>query len=596
MAFVLLLSFLFFSCASPGETAPGEVPSPQGSEGYVFNVTVSNQTLFDIEIIDDARIIPHGEERLISLPVFSGALNDGYQVWYRVNLLEDIFIKLRRPENSIIPDSQRKVLIDSPDFVSPDVYLILANNTNQVISLKSEKGYLNYLVRLEAAKQYGPSVYIEPDKRQLYEIPSGLNTLTVEADQYKTVSFPPFAFRPGFIYSFVYDGVSVAPADARPLRRLGERAWASTVQAAAPLIPLGVHGDTISALAASADGASLYAWNSRGRAETPIRLAGDAFEILSASSLEDGAVLAAGREKAPGGKAAAVLFNQDGTVRGVLAPSGRRDARYGGYLTAARVDERTWLLAGGGREIPYNQYGALLTLVREDNGKLSAAWELSGEDFSEKTPPGQACGEVVSALYDEHRERYLVIGRNIEFDSLKNPVTGSYLAEITRAGRIQTITAFKGILFHKIVMDANGAYYLAGEEERGNESYGVVLKYGAEGGQVWKAAAQPKSHSYYTDAIMNDESGALVLGGTLNAGSESGEGGFPFIEEIDSDTGSLRWREEYREKTVNGTSLVTGIIPAPDYGYALALSGVAGGGYGEPYMLVRVNSRGKMDR
>jgi hypothetical protein len=84
-----------------------------------------------------------------------------------------------------------------------------------------------------------------------------------------------------------------------------------------------------------------------------------------------------------------------------------------------------------------------------------------------------------------------------------------------------------------------------------------------------------------------------VLAGTILARDETGAGGTPFIQGINSETGAQEWLQELSGMPGN-PALVTSIIPMPEYGYLLSLAGVTEGEYAPPYMLVRVNEQGRL--
>jgi len=223
------------------------------------------------------------------------------------------------------------------------------------------------------------------------------------------------------------------------------------------------------------------------------------------------------------------------------------------------------------------------------NDKLTPVWEIS---------PDTKCGEIKSAIYDNARNCWLITGENLEFDAMRNRIVGSYIAQISDNGTIQKIdNSFKNMLFSKILLDANGACYLAGEEQRRNETYAILVKYTVNDSRSQRIFTQAASHSYYQDALLDTANNRIVLGGVMKAADGSGHGGVPFVEAVDIQTGSLIWREELSNQEIKGTGavLVTAIESAPDYGFALTLSGISGttGYYEKPYMIARVNSQGK---
>jgi len=219
-AFILLrFLFLFCSCVSP----PSQIIQPDSPSDFTFDVTIVNNTLFDVEVMDGSRIIPKQGEKIITLPLFFGELNEGYRLTYRVPLLGDIFLRVPRQENIIIRNDQRTALVDSPDFQSDFCFLIIKNMGNQTISLKDNNEYVNSVVSFEPI-EYSSSPYLGPGNSNLYELRPGQNNRSIETDQYRIVSFPLNVAVPGFIYTFIFDGNEAFPIEARPLVDIEGRA------------------------------------------------------------------------------------------------------------------------------------------------------------------------------------------------------------------------------------------------------------------------------------------------------------------------------------------------------------------------------------
>ena len=209
---IILSGFLCLLCSC----VASQIKSPAPTNNFLFDVTVVNHTLFDIEIMDDSRVIPRQGERIVSLPSYFGELNAGYSVTYRVPLLGDTFLRIPRKENIIIRNDQRTVFINSPDFQSDLCFLVLKNTGNQTVSLKDSNAYMNSVVSL-VPKEYSSSLYIGPGNSGLYEIRPGQNSFFIETDQYNNISFPLNFFEVSYIYTILFNGADAFPIDARPL-------------------------------------------------------------------------------------------------------------------------------------------------------------------------------------------------------------------------------------------------------------------------------------------------------------------------------------------------------------------------------------------
>jgi hypothetical protein len=215
----LLLGALsvFFSCNS------SQIKPSAYSNNYSIDVTIVNNTHFDLEILDETRTIPRFAEKAVTLPAFLGELNNGYPVIYRVPLMDDIFVKLNRIENIIIKNDQRIAFIETPDFHSSLCFLILKNYGKQTISLKSGNDYLSSLLGVNP-NAYNSSPYLSPGNTYLYELKPGKNDLLIETDQYRSIVFPFNIAEAGYVYAFIFDGNEAIPTDARPLVDIGKSA------------------------------------------------------------------------------------------------------------------------------------------------------------------------------------------------------------------------------------------------------------------------------------------------------------------------------------------------------------------------------------
>jgi len=569
------------SCVAPQKNSDGQ------SGDFTFTVALKNNTPFDLEIVDDTRVIPgHGEKR-ITLPAFFGELNDGYHINYRVRLLDEVFIKIPRKENILIKPEQNNVVIETADFQSDSCFLILQNDEKQTVSLKTDDAYLSALIQGEPRK-YGPTPYLGPGKSYLYEIKPGPNSIVLERDQYRALALPFSQAMPGHIYTFLFKGNEISLTDLRPLNRAGESGWVKTLPDAAGPMPLVTVGNEVFLFAQTDKGLVRNAYDSSGNDKAPVS-SGDSFDIRFASPAQDGFFIAGYEELANGDhKPVARIHDKNGVLRSVLAPSTRRDCRSAYFTGAGQKDNANWLLSGGSRENSAQGYRAYARQVRDDGSRLTVLWELTGDDFDGKAS-GVKCGNITAAVYA--RSYWLVAGEILEFDIMGNPVKASFTAEISNEGKIQKIdTSFKNMTFNKIIMDSNGVCYLVGDEQRGNENFAVLYKYGANAKQT---LPQPASHSYYQDAVFDALYNRIILAGTVRAKNEIGNGGVPFIDAVDVEKGSLLWREELSDILFNKASLVTAIKPAPDYGFVITLSGISDY-YDKPYKIARINSQGKL--
>ena len=417
------------------------------------------------------------------------------------------------------------------------------------------------------------------------ENPRDLQNLRISSGN---IVFGEMAYKGGFVYSFVFDESGVNLTDVRPLHRSGESAWAKTISPADGPMALVTLENEISLFASTDKGLVRAVYDSSGNEKASVSC-GESFEIRYASSASGGFFSAGFQELANGDhRPVARINDKNGAVKAMLEPSTKRELRTAYFLTAAQKDNANWLVSGGASENSALGYKAYARQVRDDGSRLTVLWELTGNDFDARAS-GIKCGNITAVVYA--KTRWVAAGEIIGFDALGSPVKASYVAEIGNDGKIQKIDAsFKGMTFNKIIQDSNGNCYLAGDEQRGNDSYAVIVKYGAN---VKLNIPQPASHSYYQDAVFDAAYNRIILAGTFKAKDEAGNGGTPFVEAVDAEKGSLLWRETLSDASLAKTALVTAVSPSPDYGFVITLSGI-NDYYDKPYVIARINSHGKL--
>jgi hypothetical protein len=602
---VLALSLVLYgSCASSvskGENPASALAASVGSKNGVV-LTVDNPTPFTVYFERGQRVAGKSTGR-VSLTVEDATLTGGFDILYEIPL-SDTMRLFCKGDRRTIRENQSAFTVNEPRITENyGTYITITNTADNAISFYSgaealpgweQKGnpvagnYITRSGRREFSRGETPVFMIEVNSRyDRYVIRDGRKNIPL--------ALPPKVER-NYVYSFEYNSVGVKLTDTRPLSRIGESGWVKTIPGALGTTPL-VSGEGRFHIFASTDrGLNRYDFDSAGNGGVPLAY-GSGFDITFASQSAAGFFVAGyetdGRDYRP----VARIHKQDGALMSSLAPSVRRDCRSAYFLTAApkdgaSKDNATWLAAGGGGDL--TGHAAYARLVREEGGALAALWELAGDDFDTKDPSVK-CGPVKSAAYDSRQDRWLLTGGTIEFDSLRRPVPGSYIAAISGGGVIAYIDAsFKGMSFNKITVDAAGDWYLAGEERQGNETFAVLVKFNAGGKQLWRLSGSSPSHSYYEDALLDGENNRIVLGGVMRGRTGSGAGGVPFVEAVDTADGTSLWLEPLPDS--GGAALVTGICRAPDYGFALALSGITDGCYAKPFMIARVNSYGVLFR
>jgi hypothetical protein len=565
--------FLVFSCASgnarkqQADTALSALP-----DGGV-PIHVINNTWMDVEIFDETRVISRNSERNISLPRLQPGLNDGYSVTYRVKLMDDIYLNIRRNENIIIPDNQNSITIESPDFNFESSYFILKNGGRRAVSLRKDRKNsetIEYIRPVLRFNRYtfipgysGDDPYITPGNQRLYDtLVPGDNFFLIETDPDKTIPFSINRVLPGYLYSFTFDGTAAVLTDKRPLRRIGEPSWSRTLP------------DISAPAVLTAEGAGTFAVPSAD------------YELKAANRTAEGSLLSVGFAERNGSYTPLARKEaEDGTLRWQLEPSKRADSRSAYYLALARGGGDLWFAAGGA-DTGINEaagFKAYIRCFRDLGASAAMQWELGPGDFTER------CGAVKSLCWDAANRHCLVTG-----DLLNTEDAAAYIAFIDGSGKILKVDAgFKGYSFSRIISAADGGYYLVGEEQKADGlSYAVLLKCGAEGERLWRTQQQPPVESYYQDAVLDEDEGTIVLVGTMNGTDSYGSDGNPFIECVNTADGKREWIKTLDEPVFRGVTLAAGIVKASEYGYVLSLAGIAGGAYRPPFIVARVNARG----
>ena len=584
--------------------AAGATP-PQDAGAGAKTIRFINRTPFTVRLvrgsgrIDAASIAPRSEAVIPNdfdqaetyYPLFDIPLAAGYSLAGLRPDDRDMYYQIDRAKD------RQEIEIPVPaGFSDTGAYIVFTNNATSggvFLSRNENAGRMTGINTAEAKSN------VNAGETLVYrENPGELKRLRLNPGN---AVFGAMAYRPGYVYSFEYNGASVTLIDERPLRRAGESSWAKTITEADGLIwPAPGNGNT-SFFVPTARGLARHDYDSAGVGGAPVS-AGERFEIAHAGRAGDGFLLAGYAQTGNNFRPITLIQGEDGATRGApLSPSARRDRYSAYYLSAAAKDaaanDGAWLLAGGadsGLNRPDGYRPYLRLIKRDSGGALVPVWEIGGDEFN-AIASGNQCGPISAAAYDPARDRWLAAGKTLEWDMYGNSLGNSWLAIINAAGTIQHIdTAFKGLDINKILTGPGGSWYIAGEERKGGESYAFCVKYSGDGRELWRLAGQPPSYSYVQDAVLDGERQRIVLAGTMRAADPGGQGGVPFTEGLDAETGKSLWRVELKAPALSGTSIVTGVTLAPDYGYILTLSGIADNDFARPFGVARINSQGKI--
>jgi hypothetical protein len=564
-----------------------------------------NKTRWPVHIVagsgrvDVCDIEPLGQAEVKNLPF----RNESYYPLYDIALTGAFSIKNLRPA---APDfyfqidgsrKNQRIEVTAPDgFNDTRAYIIVTNGSKSGGISLSRNDSLNRMSTEET------KTIADAGETAVYAVnPGEIRSFTVHP---QNTSSGSMVFRRGFVYHFLFDGASITVLDIRPLAGAGEKGWRKSIPGADTALQIVKNnGGGIAAIASNTDsGIELYTLLSGGETAAVSRVKLPDFSVTAAVKTSVGASLVFAGYVQNGALYSPVLqrLSENGAFAAGLEPSRRRDRLSAYFLTLAE-DGGGAVLAAGGADSGVNSadsYHAYVRVVKESAAGFTPLWELGPGDFNAAAKGGAKFGaifgEVSAAAFDKAGGVWVIAGKKIEFDAMRNPVTASYIARIDRNGNILRVNAsYKGLVFNRIFIDEAGACYLAGEEESFNASYAAALKLSPDGTEIWRCRSRPGADSFYQDGLLDTENGQLVLAGTMGAKDSSGSAGTPFIEGISASTGELLWREPLIDSRFRETALVTGIEKAPLYGFVLALSGLKDGYFSPPFVLARLNARGK---
>jgi hypothetical protein len=593
MIFQYLFAILFFSCTSAKNVLPAN-PSIETNDGGTI-LKIDNPTRYNV-YFDGGQSVNKNSNGTIKLYIEEGTLSRGFDILYEIPLSDTVPLYCKG-DHRTFRENQSSFIITEPHITENyGIYIKIKNKVNNAISFYNgttvnpsweQQGNPkdgNYLNRTDKRE-------FSPGETAVFDINSDLvyNNYFIRDSSKNIPLVLPQNVKKNYIYSFEYSTDGVELTDSRSLHRIGENSWVKTIDNADCLMPF-VSKDGEISLFASINRANknykkginrivyLSDGNDKNTKTIP---SGDGFNITYTSSVNDGFFVVGYKEEGRNkNKPQARVIGADGVLRRALSESA--DYESARYLSVAQKnDTNTWFLAGDGMKNGYYGYTAYARLVRDEDNKFTVVKEWGENDFPQYK-------NIKVVAYNNKLECWLITGE------MKSPLSGFYLACINNDGTIQKIFEFQEMEFYKILVDTNGNYYLAGQEKKGNDTYAVLNKYGIDNKRIWQASKIPPSHSYYYDAIFNNDNNCIVLAGTLQATDEYGTGGKQFIESVDITNGTRLWHEILSDFDFNGMNLVTAIASVPDYGYILSLSGIKEGLISKSFKIARINSQGKL--
>jgi len=585
---ISLITGMFFSlfflcdCVSESRKLIGKEHSviKAGESG---TITFKNNTPFRVNIVIGSmrtEIEPIEPYKALSVPNRYSE-TEIYYLYYDIPLIPNeksydlLNIKMSDDDGYFQIDDKNKnqlININRPSsFDIKDSYVVFTNKGNKSGVYLSE----NQSSRLTCIHEHRKN-NINQDETEIFLIKPSLNK-SLYLTGPVSVNFPVINYKAAHVYYFTYDGSAVILNDSRPLHRIEENSWVKTIDDAVAPMPFAISNNEIHLFAPTDNNITLYVYDPNGNNKSNIKSV-NSFNIIYASAVTDGFFITGYKKTDKINKPQTRVLGADGVTRRVLSESA--DYESARFLTAAQKDANTYLLAGDGTKKGYVGTTAYARLILYENNKFTVIKEWGAADFPQYK-------KITASAYNPKNDNWLITGEIIE------PSAGCYLARINSDGTIQKVSEFNRMEFYKILADANGNYYLAGQEQKGDGTYAALIKYDVNNKELWRLTKQPPSNSYYYAAVLDTENNRIVLAGTLQANDEYGNGGKPFVESVDITNGDLDWREILPDSVVTGTNLVTAFSIAPEYGYVLSLSGIKNGNINKPYKIARINSRGK---
>ncbi|MDR2446315.1 MAG: hypothetical protein LBD58_03340 [Treponema sp.] len=583
-AFAACTFGLLLACSTPPSNTPlsGDAEGEGRREAIFtnisgFNVSIRRDSYGGGAVCElrpgetkKARYVVTGNEIVFypryDIPVGEGVVEEG-------QIDETVFFVVQTTTES--PDP---ILIPPPNRLrNGNMYIVFSNKSKTTVSLMRGNSFVPFY---------------DPDKPGAQDNTININKTSVykgSVDMFRDISLyhaaarlESVAYKPSFLYSYEFDGKQAALTDVRPLTRIGEPTWSRSMPDAAYPPVFAEYGDRSVKVLASANSVTAITLNAAGE-ETAARSnqENNAGAVIAALRKAEDAYITAGYTGGVLPRSVVEKRSLDDTLIWTIPFRQKRGAMYARLYALARRNETTYLVAGmtGSNGI---DDGAYLAEVSDKGNRGEILWETLPEDFKSASKSGN-WKTIRTVSYNEKNDVYIAAGD-----------CGN---DTTFVGFVDTTGAVKGggfvinnFLVAQALSDANGDFYIMGQEFRSGKSFAVVRKYAANGAMIWQQNAQLKENALYQCAAFDED--AIVLGGVMNAMDEYGSEGTPFLHSIDVKTGGERWLAPI--KGIQGVTIATSLEKAIDYGFIAAFANVdARGNWADP-QIVRLNARGKL--
>ncbi|MDR1221180.1 MAG: hypothetical protein LBK73_16475 [Treponema sp.] len=538
-----------------------------------FNVSISRDSYGGGAVCEvrpgetkKARYVVTGNEIVFypryDIPIGEGVVEEG-------QIDESVFFVIQTTTESLDP-----ILIPPPNRLrNGNMYIVFSNKSAATVSLMRGSAFVPFY---------------DPDNPGAQDNTINSNRTAIykgSVDMFRNISFyraagglESVAYKPSFIYSYEFNGKQAALTDVRPLTRIGEPTWSEGVPDAAHPLVFAEYGDRSVKVIASANSVTAITLNAAGqRIASRSNQENNAGAVIAAMSTAEDAYITAGHTAGTLPRSVVEKRSPDDTLIWTIPFRQKRGAMYARLYALARRNETTYLVAGMAGSNGIDD-GAYLAEVSDKGSRGEVLWEMAPEAFK-----GENWKAVRTVSYNEKNNVYIVAGDcggDKTFVGFIDPTE-----KVKNAGFV-----INNFLVAQALSDANGDFYVMGQEFRSGKSFAVVRKYAINGSMLWQQNVQLKENALYQCAAFDED--AIVLGGVMDAADEYGGKGAPFLHSVDCKTGDERWLAPL--KGIQGAAIVVALQKAVDYGFIATFANVDSRGNWVAPQIGRLNARGRL--
>jgi len=570
--FYLFVFFFVFGCVSV-ETVKETV-----SKGKELQVSFFNDTVFAIDILEDNpdSLFPvlHIEPQKTKTFTKTLHLEDEistffyakFQIPIEKKLIPVIDYRVYRIETKNGLNQKISITTDGASIKQTPYYVVLKNLTSKGIEVcnSSSKDLYFSMDNNKSASPKKSIVYSSKD-RSFYTSHDKVSMKIL----YNGSSLPFFisSLKPGYVYTYEFNGKDAVKVDERPILKVGEPLWMQ--EDASLAIEKILKDDGLYYLAGNKrvldsygnayscpymrciDDANNLKWQTEEKSI-------DGY-IQDAVLLEDGSILSCGQSLIKEENVGSLwLYSRDGVLQGSknysdfqvitkMAVMGD-DVALSGFDTEGKLKLSKVSIANNTISATKKLVAPLSNEIIESTSSLSLLYETASKTLF-----------LCCNLTDEY-ERTLPS----KLFAIKE---NGKMEEISLGDKIASVVA--------LLQSADGTIYAGGESTLDEKTESVVLKIVADkDGSVRTSSLfyQGKvPFSYITSMTLDEDSKTLTVGGVCKAKKSSGLAGIPFIASFDIISGN---ELIYREYKSSKKQIVRSFVPALDYGFIACFSSV----------------------